>query len=202
MTRRCFGAALIAALTAVPGLAGVEVIDRILAVVDGVPITQSDLAAAVRLGLVGVQGGTDPTAAVLDRLIERRLMLAEVDRYAPPEPPPAEVNAKLAATRARGGSQFERVLAQTGLTIEQLRGQMRDDLRIEVYLQQRFGAMAPAEADLLQYYREHAAQFPGTTFDEAHDRVSAALVTERRAGTIGDWVVGLRRRANIHVLPR
>jgi hypothetical protein len=60
------------------GMMRAEVIDRILAVVDGAIITQSDAAAAIRLGLVA--GPADPLAGVVDRLIERRLMLREVDR--------------------------------------------------------------------------------------------------------------------------
>jgi hypothetical protein len=64
-----------------------EVIDRVLAVVDTQIITLSDVRAAVRFALVPQDVAVDPIAAVMQRLIDRRLMLAEVDRYAPPEPP-------------------------------------------------------------------------------------------------------------------
>jgi hypothetical protein len=41
----------------------------------------------VEFRLVPVPAGTkDPTAYVLDRLIDRSLMLVEVDRFQPPEP--------------------------------------------------------------------------------------------------------------------
>jgi cytidylate kinase len=129
-------------------------------------------------------------------------MLAEVERYAPPEPPAADVDKRVGELRAQAGSQFDQILQQTGMSLDQLRRSVRDDLRIDAYLQQRFGPIAPSEQDILQYYREHAAEFPEATFDQAHDRVRAALVAERRAGTIRDWVAGLRRRANINVLPR
>jgi hypothetical protein len=181
---------------------GAQVLDRILAVVDGVPITQSDVAAAIRLGLVPGFATPNPVSAVLDRLIERHLMLAEVERYAPPEPSEAEVDRRLAEVRGRAGAHLEEVLQQTGLSGDQLRRYVRDDIRIEAYLQQRFGAIVPSEQDILQHYREHAAEFPGATFDQVHDRVRSALVAERRAATILDWVAGLRRRANINVLPR
>jgi parvulin-like peptidyl-prolyl isomerase len=190
------------ALAAGSSAARAQVIDRILAVVDGVPITQSDVAAAMRLGLVRVPGTADPSAAVLDRLIERRLMLAEVERYAPPVPADADVDRRGAEIRSQVGAQFEAILEQTGMSLDQLRHYVRDDLRIDTYLQQRFGAIVPSEQDILQYYREHAAEFPQATFDQAHDRARGALVAERRAGTIRDWVAGLRRRANINVLPR
>jgi parvulin-like peptidyl-prolyl isomerase len=178
-----------------------QVLDRIVAVVDGVPITQSDVSAAVRLGLAPGSPAADPVSAVLDRLIERHLMLAEVERYAPPEPPESEVDRRVAEIQGRAGPELEKVLQQTGLTFDQLRRHVRDDLRIEAYLQQRFGTIVPSEQDILQYYREHAAEFQGSSFDEAHDRVRSLLVAERRTSTIRDWVAGLRRRANINVLP-
>jgi len=78
-----------------------EIIDRVLAVVDTQIITLSDVRAALRFGLVPEDLTTDPTGAVLQRLIDRRLMLIEVDRYAPPEPSEAAVNASLAAVERR-----------------------------------------------------------------------------------------------------
>jgi hypothetical protein len=174
--------------------------------VDGTLITQSDAAAAIRLGLVRLPG--DPLPAVVDRLIERQLVLREVDRYAPPDPAEADVDRALDEIRTRPGSpsQFEAILQQTGIGLEQLRRLVRDDLRIESYLQQRFGAIQPTEEEILQYYREHAAEFSQggvlRPFEEAHDIVKAALVAARRAATIGEWVTDLRRRADVNVLLR
>jgi hypothetical protein len=187
-------------------MARAEVIDRIVAVVDGAPITQSDVTAATKLGLVREPG--DPLTAVVNRLIERRLMLKEVDRYAPPDPPGAEVARMIFEIQARVGSpaQFDAILLQTGIGFDQLRRHVRDDLRIESYLQQRFGAVQPTEEEILQYYREHTAEFTQRgvlrPFEEAHDIVKAAIVAERRAATIRDWVADLRRRANVSIALR
>jgi hypothetical protein len=188
------------------GMARAEVIDRILAVVDGAIITQSDATAGIRLGLV--RGPADPLAAVVDRLIERHLVLREVDRYAPPDPAEADVDRAVAEIRARAGSpeQFDAILQQTGFGLDQVRRHLRDDLRIEAYLQQRFGAVQPTEEEIQRYYREHAAEFSQgavlRTFEEAHDVVKAALVAERRGATIHDWVADLRRRANVNIVMR
>ena len=187
-------------------IARAEVIDRILAVVDGALITQSDAAAAIRLGLVA--GPADPLAAVVDRLIERRLLLREVDRYAPPDPQEADVDRAVIEIRDRTGTpaQFEAILLQTGFSLDQLRRHVRDDLRIEAYLQQRFGTVQPSEEEIQLYYREHAAQFTQgggvRPLGEARDVVKAALVAERRAETIRGWLADLRRRANVNVVLR
>jgi hypothetical protein len=183
-----------------------EIIDRILAVVDGAIIMQSDVAVAVRLGLVPSGTGPDVTAAALDRLIERQLILSEVDRYAPPDPPEAEIERHVSDIRLRAGTQFDAVLLLGGIDLEQLRREVRDDLRIDAYLQQRFGAIQPTEEEILQYYRAHTASFTRNgvvrPFADAHDVARAALVADRRAGTVDEWLTGLRRRANISVLPR
>jgi hypothetical protein len=180
-----------------------DIIDRVFAVVDGALITQSDVNAAIRLGLVRAATTADPVAGVLDALIERRLILAEVDRYAPPDPIESEVDRAFEAVRARvGAGAFDDVLLQTGGNPEQVRRFVRDDLRMDAYLQQRFGTIQPSELDVAQYYRDHSERFDGRGAQEAHDAVVADLATERRAALVGEWVAGLRRRANINVLPR
>jgi hypothetical protein len=183
-----------------------EIIDRILAVVDGAIIMQSDVVVAVRLGLVPAEGASDATSAAIDRLIERQLILSEVDRYSPPDPAEAQIDRHVADIRARAGAAFDDVLRAGGISIEQLRRDVRDDLRIELYLQQRFGAIQPTDEEILQYYRDHAASFSqnGTAraFEDVRDVARAALIADRRAAMIGDWLSGLRRRANINVLRR
>jgi hypothetical protein len=183
-----------------------EIIDRILAVVDGAIIMQSDVALAVRLALVPGSAAGDTVPTALDALIERRLILEEVDRYAPPDPPDADIDRRLSEIRTRAGVRFETVLLETGLSVEQVRRQLRDDLRIESYLQQRFGAMQPSDDEVAQYYRDHQAEFTrdGTVvpLDTVREAVRAAVIAERRGATIRDWITGLRRRANVNVLPR
>ena len=201
---RCVALVLFAvALAATPAGAARDVIDRILAVVDGAPITQSDVNAAVRLGLLPIPAGTDPVTAVLDGLIERRLIVAEVDRYAPPDPAEPEIARAFDAVRGRvGAAEFTEVLRQTGGSPEQVQRFVRDDLRIAAYLQQRFGTIQPSERDMAQYYRDHADRFGGRSLQEVHDDVVAQLTADRRSTLVADWVAGLRRRANINILPR
>src|SRR5437588_8159692 len=62
-------------------VASAETIDRVLAVVAGQVIMLTDVIAARDLGLVTPEGA-DPIRGVLARLIDRELVLAEVERYA------------------------------------------------------------------------------------------------------------------------
>ncbi len=198
--------ALIATVIALPAPSRAEIIDRILAVVDGAIIMRSDVIMTVRLGLVPGAAGSDQISAPLEALIERRLILEEVDRYAPPDPPEAETDRRLADVRARVGGQLDAVLVESGISLDQLRRHVRDDLRMEAYLQQRFGTMQPSDDEIARYYRDHPAAFTRNgvlaPLADVREVVSGELVAARRSTTIQDWITGLRRRANVNVLPR
>src|SRR5215467_7227959 len=94
-----------------------EVIDRILAIVGGDLIMLSDVNAARNLGLMTPESTGDPIREVLSRLIDRRLQLAEVDRYAPQEPTPEEIDREVQSIRPRFPSQaeFDWAVARSGL---------------------------------------------------------------------------------------
>ena len=121
-----------------------QVIDRIMAVVNGQTIMLSDVNAAVEFGLIAPTAGTaDPLAFVLERMIERTLILAEVDRFQPPEPDPTEITIRLDAIQKRlGPAGFDKTLKVTGSTREDLQRFIRNDLRMATYLNQRFGDVA------------------------------------------------------------
>ena len=184
-----------------------EVIDRIMAIVSGGLILQSDVMAAIRLGLVELPPQGDRVQSALDRLIERRLMLIEVDRYGPPEPLPREIDAELTDIdrRIASGDRMDAILRQSGFTVDQLRLFVRDDLRIRAYLLQRFGASLSASDDeIVEYYRTHEKEFMRegklVPFAEVREPARQGLLAERRAMLIREWVAGLRRRAEVNVL--
>ena len=184
-----------------------EVIDRILATVGGALVLQTDAVAAVRLGFLEPPGGINPLQWTLDRLIERRLMLIEVDRYGPPEPAFARIDARMQAIDQRigSGARLEEILRETGMTVDQLRLYVRDNLRIEAYIQQRFGAIfQPTEDELVAYYRENPEAFTRDgrllSFAEARADARTALLAERREAAVREWVAGLRRRIEVNVL--
>lgn len=181
-----------------------EIIDRILAVVEGQLITLSDVRAVLRLRLETTPQNGDPVQVVLDKLIDRQLMLIEVDRYAPPEPSTAEIDAQLQTVQKPypDALAFEIVLGQVGWARDDVRRYMRDELRIERYLQQRFTAtIQPGDDELAAYYRLHADEYTRggvlAPYAEVREEVRNRFVSERRAALVREWLSGLRRRANI-----
>jgi hypothetical protein len=181
-----------------------EIIDRILAVVAGQLITLSDVRGVTRLGLETPPAGADPIRAVLDILIDRQLMLVEVERYAPPEPESDAIDRRLEAIRARfpDALAFETTLHQVGMTVDHLRRYIRDALRVESYLQQRFtAAIQPSDGEIAAYYRLHADKFTRDgglmPYADARSAARSALIEERRLTLVQDWLTSLRRRADI-----
>ena len=147
--------------------------------------------------------------AALNALIERQLQLIEVNRYAPPEPSAADIDAAHRRIRSRFDSQtvFESAMKDLGVTLAQLRGRVRDDLRIESYLRQRFGgSYQPGEEEVARYYRAHESDFIRNgvlrPYDDVRDEARKRLVDDRTASLVSDWVAGLRRRADVTVLPK
>ena len=180
-----------------------ETIDRVLAVVGGELISLTDVTAARDLGRVTPGNVPDPIGAVLSTLIDRQLILAEVDRYAPPEPSAAAVDRDLQAARAKFPSlpAYEAALARSGIDEKHLRETVREDLRIQAYLDQRFTVTPPTEEELGRYYRERAQAFTRNgqlvPFELARVDVRESLTAERRKPLIDDWVAGLHRRADL-----
>ena len=205
LTRALTALALGAAVSLMPAPARGEVIDRILAVVNRELITLSDVAAAIRLGLVPApQDGSDPTRAVLDALIDRQLELGETNRYQPPEPSESQIQARLQAVRSRFSSPavFAQALATSGLSEDQLTLRLREDLRIEAYLNQRFGVpRPPSDQELIDYYRAHTADFSTAAgarpFADVREQIRTRLAAVQRATLVADWLTGLKRRTEI-----
>jgi hypothetical protein len=191
------------------GPARAQLIDRVLAVVSGEPITLSDVTAALRLGLVPTASGPADLQGALNGLIERRLQLIEVNRYAPAEPTQTEIDARLAGIRSRFASEaaLTTAMSESGVTIEQLRAHVRDGLRIDSYLHQRFGAAhQPSEEEVAAFYRSHEQDFVRNgvlrPYSDVRDEARKRLVDERTATLVRDWIAGLRRRADVTILPK
>jgi hypothetical protein len=177
-----------------------QVIDRVVAVVGGQAITASDVRAARRLGLVTPADLTEPE--LVDRLVMREMMRTEVDRFAVAPPDAAEVDAAVAAARARLGADAPAALDALGMSHVRLRAWIEDDRRIVRYLDQRFDAAAqPADEEILTFFRSREREFARDgrpqPFESVQAEVRARLMAERRQQLIDEWVAGLRRRTTV-----
>jgi hypothetical protein len=201
------GVALVACLLSAAPLPA-EVMDRVLAVVAGELVLLSDVRAAREFGFVTIEPGGDPDAQALARMIDRALILAEVDRFAPPEPDALAVDRGVAALRLRFPSpeSLAAALARVGIEERHLREYVRQDLRMAAYIEQRFATIPPLEDEIGRYYREHPERFTRDgaliAFETARPAIVQALAAQTRDALVGEWLAGLRRRADIRVSPK
>jgi hypothetical protein len=171
-------------------------LDRVLAVVEGTPITLTAVRAAMGLGIADAPSEQD----ALEQVIDRQLLLHEVQRFPPPEPPAAEVDAEAARLLARPGVQA--LMQSTGIDDRRVREIARETLRIRGYLEQRFGTTVQvSDVEVDRYYRDHRDEFLRNglliPFPEAEPVARERASAERLASMIAQWMTELRTRAAI-----
>lgn len=189
-----------------------EIIDRVLAVVGGQVVTLSDVRAVLQFNLLEPQPGADRTAEALQYLVNRQLMLSEVDRYSSPLPEAAILGKRMAALRARFPDEaaWQQALARTAMTEARLRDLVGDNIRIENYLDQRFTAAAqPTPEEVQRYYLDHPGEFTRDgrllPLEDVRAPATARVTAERRNFLIAEWLDRVRRRftvSNLYTPPK
>ena len=177
-----------------------QLLDRILARVSGNEITLTDLQAARGFGIV--PGPTDDAA--LQQLIERQLLLIEVARFPPPDPSEAAIAAGIARQRTAAGPRLQQLMESTGTDEARLRDFARDTLRIDAYIDQRFGtSMQVTDDEAAAYYGAHPEEFRRNgvviPFEEALPVARERASVERRTEQVQRWMYDLRARADIAI---
>ena len=186
-------------------LHGQQLLDRVLARADGVPITLTDVQAAIGLGIIQVGSG-DAIADGTQQMIDRQLELTEVQRFPPPEPAPDAVARETARLTMNAGPRLPMLMQTTGLTEQRITDMARDNLRIAGYLDQRFGTTVQVSDDeVAAYYRMHEAEFTkgGVTvpYEDAEPVARQRVSNERRRVIVTQWLRDLRSRADVAVNP-
>ena len=119
-----------------------QTIDRLVAVVANEPIFLSDVREVVRLRLLAA----GDEAEAIERLIDRRLVLAEVARYSQAPPPTAAVDTAVRDWAAK----FPEPPSHDAAFV---RAFLADTLRIDAYVDQRFSAQATSETSLRDWLK-------------------------------------------------
>ena len=139
------------------------VLDKVLSNVNGEVITQLDVRQARMLKLRLVTATAESDADVLRGLENRRLVLSEVNHVTLPAPAAGDLAARRRdwESTVGAGASLPQLLDRAGLSESGLQSWLRDDVRIQLYLAQRFGGVPegdrPAEiARWLATLREHA----------------------------------------------
>ena len=180
-----------------------QLLDRVLARVDGAPITLTDVQAAIGLGIIQAGSG-DPIADGTQQMIDRHLELTEVQRFPPPEPPPDGVARETARLKMNAGARLPMLVQSTGLNEQRIADVARENLRIAAYLDQRFGTTVQvSDEEVAAYYRAHEAEFANSSgivaYEDAEPVARQRASTERRRAIVTQWIRDLRSRADVTV---
>jgi hypothetical protein len=186
-----------------PAVHGQQLLDRVLARVDGVPVTFTDVQAAIGVGIIQAGSG-DAIAEATQQMIDRQLELTEVQRFPPPEPSPDTVAREAARLTMNAGPRLPMLMQTTGLTEQRITDMARDNLRIAGYLDQRFGTTVQVSDDeVAAYYRTHEAEFTkggvAVPYEDAEPVARQRVSSERRRAIVTQWLGDLRLRADVAV---
>ena len=134
-------------------VAAQQLLDRVVARVGAAPITQTDVDAALAFGVIDRQAG-EP----VKQMIDRRLILAEVNRFPPPEPDFRVVQDLMVKMKATAGPDVNAVMKRTGVDDNRLSELARETLRIRSYMLQRFGNSARSEEQMARWLSDLRAR--------------------------------------------
>jgi hypothetical protein len=212
----CILFALLLLQLALPGISraqvpapGLELRDRILAVVDEDPILSSDVDRAIALGLVERLEGEGDEAfrrRVLESLIDQRVRLHEVSRFGIEQVPVEAIEEQVEAIRARFGSDEElrKRLAEVGLDLPALRQLVARQLSVWIYFEEFLGPrIFVSLEDIRRYYEEtlvpeltaRGARVP--PIEEVREDIRQLLKERRLNEAIEGRTEELRREADV-----
>ena len=211
MRRLALPAVLALACAIAPATAGAapRLADRIVAVVNGDPILQSDVERTLALGLVERRAGETPQQLhrrVLDGLIEQRLRVHEVERYGFEQVPVEMIAEQIDAIRARFPSEeaFRRRLADLGLQLAGLEQLVAQQLQVMVYVDELLGARVFVGVEEIEAHYERVLaprlrreSEPVPPIEEVREEIREVLRQERLNEELARWTAELRREADV-----
>jgi parvulin-like peptidyl-prolyl isomerase len=174
-----------------------EVIDRIVAVIDGHLVTLSDLRQERE---TRVQLGETPMddAALLKQLVDNYLIEQQISDDAGITVPDSEVAAY-----------FQRFERREGTIPERLREAARKRLRVQKFFEVKFRETIRAnDDDVRKYYEEvfvpeakkrGIQPIPALTNPEVSNAIRDNVIQERLDHEVGVWLETIRRRSKVEV---
>ncbi len=180
-----------------------ELVDRIVAIIDREVVTLSEAEQAGAIARART-GESTPLAAIVEKLVEARLVEREVARLSG-EPASSEaVDAALEEVRQGFASEaaFRQTLEASGLSEDDLRAQLRRQVQVTTYLEQRFRPLTfVTEEQIEVYYRDELSpSLQGQKLPDLEDiSESIRRILEERAfnARVSEWIEGLKGRARI-----
>ncbi len=194
-------------------------LDRVVAIVNGDLILESDVEAEARFA--AFQPFSEPQAAtqeeLLDRLIDRAVILQQMALQPEPRITDAQIDSQLALLRkgiprcgvyhCETDAGWAKFVADQGFTLEQVRERWRQRMEVLRFIEERFRMgirIEPAEID--EYYRK--TMLPAYQKENATppaeatiaDRIQEILLQQRVNKLLDDWLTALRAEGSVRIM--
>jgi len=189
-----------------------DIIDRIAVSVGKHVITASDLDREIRVTafLNGAKPDFTPAArrATVGRMIEQALVRGELENSRYPTPAPSEIDpvlAQLKKERFPNDADFQRSLAEYGITEQDVRNELLWQRTLLSFLDVRFRPSVQVSDKEIQDYFEKsvlpAAQAAhkgqAVSLDDYRDQIDATLTGQREDQEMSRWLDEAKKRTDI-----
>jgi hypothetical protein len=187
-----------------------HVIDRVVAVIDGRTLTQSELELEARVALIQRGGSAAATAplttsdlrAALEYSVGQRLANDEADKLQEFTLDQAELHQVMESFKERMGGDvpFQRFLAGQEADASQIEAVLAREKRAEKFWDNKVRLRArTSEADVRQYYDEHE-DLHGHKYEDVRAQIRDQLTEERYRGLIRQELAQARRSADVRLI--
>jgi len=200
-----------------------EPLDRIIAIVNGNLILDSDVDEEQRFEAIQPFRSPDGRAAefsrdrAIERLINRDLILQQAKLQPGDEVSDADLDKELSGLRknlpacktyhCETDAGWQKYLAANGFTPPVMRERWRQRMQVLAFIEDRFRmGVSIKEADIKDYYdktfvpeftRQHATP---PALEAVTDRIQEVLLQQRISSLLNDWLKSLRAQGGIVVL--
>jgi len=198
-----------------------EVLDRVVAIVNGDLVLESDIDEEIRFERiqpyrVPPSGETERDRA-LNRLIDRRLILQQQRGLAVTPISDAALDAGIKDLRndmavCAGGAcktdeQWKHMLAGRGFTPEELRERWRIRMQVLAFIEQRFrSGIRISDAEISKFYTEYMLpeykrrDATAPPLESVSDRIEEILLQQKVSELLNEWLKSLREQGSVRIL--
>lgn len=191
-----------------------QVLDRVVANVNGQPLLLSDWEQALRYEAF-LQGRPPESftagerTKALERLIDRELLRQQMQADYSAQPEELEqriqnVRAQLKGANTEQG--WRSILARYGLTEDEFRDSVRTEMRVLRFVDLRLRPVVRVDRDAIAaYYREtlvprlRVAGVEPEPLEEVAPKIRELLVEEKMQSVLDDWLSNLRSQSSVHM---
>lgn len=203
-------------LTAVPLCAAQQVVDRIVATVNGQPILLSDWEVEMRFEAMldgkPLPMSNDDAHAALDRLIDQELLRQQFRTYRLAEPSASDIDERMADVRKQIGAGaiddvgFNLLLARYGLSRQEFRERVANQSAMLRFIDVRLRPSVHVDRRSIENYYydtllpelKRKGQKPAS-LAEVSPQIEELLSQERVNVLTTDWLKDLRQQSKIHI---